>query len=355
MAPSIFQRLFNREKPGSGANSASIPRKVESSAEPEARASHAMNQEDRQSAESGSAAKHAGVMTNVNSLFAFVDRKDPFTPGEIAGEQLPGPILSIMSAQQFRHLFLFHTPQTRENAAATEKEASSRYPECHIVVNEILVSDPKDFSSIMGRLARTVRKLMNLESSQIADCYVCVSSGTAEMRAAWFLLAALNVLPAKMLQVGSPSRPLFGEANVKEVRIDTSDWVTIRDLAMPDDFFRGDSGILASQPRAAASGARGILSWLRRENKKPDEAVVQEKARSGRELFEESFAEQMWTRYGDLETDRRWPSLREWVRSCFDLMLHDYRDEELSTDQFRDFGRELFGLYEDVGLTKQSA
>lgn len=308
-----------------------------------------MNREDRQSAESGSAAKHVGATTNVNSLFAFVDPKDPFTPGEIAGEQLPGPILSIMSAKQFRHLFLFHTPQTREHAA-TEKEASSRYPECHIVVNEILVSDPKDFSSIMGRLARTVRKLMNLESSQIADCYVCVSSGTAEMRAAWFLLAALNVLPAKMLQVGSPSRPLFGEANVKEVRMDTGDWATFRDLAMPDDFFRGDSGKLASRPRAAAmpSGVRGNLSWLRRENKKPEEAVVQGKAKSGRELFEEAFAEQMRTRYGDVETERRLPSLREWIRSCFDLMLHDYRDEELSTDQFRDFGRELFGGYEHL-------
>jgi hypothetical protein len=62
--------------------------------------------------------------------------------------------LSIMSAKLFRHLFHFHTPQTRENAAATEQEVSRRYPECQTVMYELPVSDPKDYSSVMGLLAR---------------------------------------------------------------------------------------------------------------------------------------------------------------------------------------------------------
>ena len=136
--------------------------------------------------------------------------------GEVAGEELPGPILSIMSAKPFGRLFLFHTPHTRENAAATEKEVSGRYPECQIVVHELPVSDPQDYSSVMGSLARTVRGLMKqMGLSEIADLYVCVSSGTAEMRAAWLILAALEFFPARFLQVGSLARPLFAEANVK--------------------------------------------------------------------------------------------------------------------------------------------
>src|SRR6266705_1284274 len=136
----------------------------------------------------------------------------------------------------------------------------------------------------MGRLARLVRIFMlKLGLSQTTDCYVCVSSGTAEMRAAWFLLAALGVLPAKMLQVGSPARPLFGEANVKEVRMDSSDWLTIRDLAMPEEYFYRDPRELVRQPEleAVGSGSRGLLWWLRPKRKKPDALPVPEGPKAG--------------------------------------------------------------------------
>jgi DNA-binding NtrC family response regulator len=250
-------------------------------------------------------------MTKINSLFAFVDPKDPFSASEIAGEQLPGPILSIMSAKPFGHLFLFHTPHTRENAAATEKEVFNRYPECQIVVHELPVSDPKDYSSVMGSLARTVR-LMRPGSSEIAVRYVCVSSGTAEMRAAWFLLAALGVLPARMLQVGSPARPLFGEANVREVRMDSSDWRTIRDLAMPEEYFhRFGDWVGQPEAKAVAGGTRGLLWWLRRERKKPDASPVPEEPKAGEETFgfDRAFVERIRMLYGDPLTEVLLPLL----------------------------------------------
>jgi hypothetical protein len=178
------------------------------------------------------------LMTKINSLFAFVDLKDPFMAGEIAGEELPGPILSIMSAKQFRKLFLFHTLHTRENAYASVKAVSSRYPDCQISGRELRVSDPKDYSSIIDRLAEVVPK--DMPTSQVADCYVCVSSGTEEMRAAWFVLASLGIVKAKLLQVGEPSQSLFGKINVKELRVGTSKGETIRELALPTECFAGE-------------------------------------------------------------------------------------------------------------------
>src|SRR5216684_1422249 len=316
MAPSFLQRLFGQKKRGSDAGSLSFRETVKGVVKPETPSGGVADQEDRKGlekpVESGPAVENIGAMTNVNSLFAFVDPKDPFTPGEVAGEQLPGPILSIMSAKQFGHLFLFHTPHTREHAVATQKEVSDRYPECQIVVNELTVSDPKDYSSVMGRLARTVRRLMKLGSSEIADCYVCVSSGTAEMRAAWFLLAALGVLPAKMLQVGSPGRPLFGEANVKEVRMDSSDWQTILDLAMPDEYFRGEARESITKPASAptAPGRGGRPWWIQRR------AKFEEKPKSGEEelWFDRAFVERMRTMYGDALPEFLLPHLREKLR-----------------------------------------
>src|SRR5262245_6231294 len=124
------------------------------------------------------------------TLFAFVDPKDPFMPSGIAGEDQLGPILSVMAARAFDFLFLFYTPQLREEAERTTSEVQRMHPHCHTFSHELPVSDPKDYSSIMGRLARQVRDIMR-EKHRDADIYVCASSGTAEMRAAWFLLTAV--------------------------------------------------------------------------------------------------------------------------------------------------------------------
>jgi len=207
-----------------------------------------------------------------SSLFAFVDLKDPFATAEIAAEGLPGPVLSIMSAKKFDSLFLFHTPHTRQNAVSTVEEISCRYPKCRVTVCELPVSDPKDYSSLMGGLCRELRDLGRSPSSgflfvspgviasvkglRTEDLYVCVSSGTAEMRAAWFLLTALGMLRAKLLQVGSPAYPLFGDANVREVQMDTTDWATIRQLVMPSQYFGDRVTTPPTLPRLGSNRGR---------------------------------------------------------------------------------------------------
>ena len=212
-----------------------------------------------------------------SSLFSFVDLKDPFSPSEIAGEDLPGPILSLIGARKFDFLFLFHTPHTRNNALETEREILLRCPDCRVSLHQLPVSDPKDYSFVMARLTREVRELVNQVRTR--NNYVCVSSGTAEMRAAWFLLTALHVLPAKLLQVDAP---LFGPVNVKEI-VDTRDWQTVRKVLMPSfyeqmkplvidpkDLHSQESGdgskpiIIGSEPQMAAARPRKrrLLEYL---------------------------------------------------------------------------------------------
>jgi DNA-binding NtrC family response regulator len=171
------------------------------------------------------------------TLFAFVDLKDPFMAGPVAGEDRAGPILSLLDARPCGWLHLFHTPHTRENAERTCQEVRKRYPPCQVQVHELPVSDPKDYSQVMGLLAREIRTVVRQRPS---EHLVCVSSGTAEMRAALFLLTAVGVLPATLLQVGSPAQPLYGAANVKEVDLGSPDWSALRDLVMPSSYGRGD-------------------------------------------------------------------------------------------------------------------
>src|SRR5216684_3544185 len=303
MARSFLQRLLGKRNRG-----------FEARPPAETPTSRVPDQEHLKSQQARSEILNFQPTAKVNSLFAFVDLKDPFTPGEIAGEELPGPILSIMSAKQFDSLFLFHTPHTRENALATKTEVSRRYPECSVAMYHLPVSDPKDYSSVMGHLAKIVRKLMLGLGLRIGDSYVCVSSGTAEMRAAWFLLTVLGALPAKLLQVGSPARPLFGEASVKEVRVDTNDWLTIRDLAMPDQYFHADArgSLTRPGPAPTAVGRGGKPSWLQRETRK-----VEEKPKTGEETFgfDKAFVERMRMLYGDPLTEFLLPLLHDKLRS----------------------------------------
>jgi DNA-binding NtrC family response regulator len=168
-------------------------------------------------------------------LYAFVDLKDPFLLTGIEGESAPGPVLSIMGRQEFGRVFLFYTPQTAGNARMTKDEAESRHPGCRVELRWLPVSDPKDYSRLMGALAQQIRMIE--DEWEGGENYICVSSGTAEMRAAWFLLNASGMLPGRLLQVGSPAQPLFGEANVKEVDLEGGEWDVLRDLVMPQEFF----------------------------------------------------------------------------------------------------------------------
>ena len=333
MAQSFLRRLFGQKNRGPDALALGL------TAPSDASGQAVLKSQERQPG-----VPDVRVASNRNSLFAFVDPKDPFSPGEIAGEELPGPILSIMSAKQFRFLLLFHTPHTRENALATKTEVSRRYPMCRVFAHELPISDPKDYSSLMGRLARLVRIfVLKLGLSQTTDCYVCVSSGTAEMRASWFLLTALGVLPAKLLQVGSPAQPLFGEANVKEVQMDSSDWQTIRDLAMPDEYFRGDPRESVTKPgqdRSVAAGRWGIPWWIQRRAKK-----LEEKAKAGEETlwFDKAFVERMRALYGDALPEFLLPHLGEKLQrnKVFTSVFSPDKIEDFAHDVFRKFAKAL--------------
>src|SRR5215469_13132692 len=139
----------------------------------------------------GSQEPPATPIPKIRSLYAFVDLKDPFTAGDVAGEELPGPILSIMSARPMSRLYLFHTPHTRDIADVTREAVLERHPQCLVRLWEISTSDPKDYSSLMGPMTRTLRDSIR-PFTLGEENYVCVSSGTAEMRAIWFLLTGLG-------------------------------------------------------------------------------------------------------------------------------------------------------------------
>src|SRR6266849_2925525 len=144
---SFLQRILGGKKPAHQALSLTGTPAIQ------AKSAEAPEEESRHHAQTSEAE------SKLNSLFAFVDPKDPFAPGELAEEQFPGPILSILSAKKFDRIFLFYTPHTRKNAQETEAEALQRYPECRITLHELPISDPKNYRVLIGLLRAIVQKL----------------------------------------------------------------------------------------------------------------------------------------------------------------------------------------------------
>src|SRR5258707_6978047 len=130
---SFLQRILGGKKPAHQALSLTGTPAIQ------AKSAEAPEEESRHHAQTSEAE------SKPNSLFAFVDPKDPFAPGELAEEQFPGPILSILSAKKFDRIFLFYTPHTRKNAQETEAEGLQRHPDCRITLHELPVSDPKNY------------------------------------------------------------------------------------------------------------------------------------------------------------------------------------------------------------------
>ena len=99
---SFLQRILGGKKPAHQALSLTGTPAIQT------KSAEAPEEESRHHAQTSEAE------SKLNSLFAFVDPKDPFAPGELAEEQFPGPILSILSAKKFDRIFLFYTPHTRK-------------------------------------------------------------------------------------------------------------------------------------------------------------------------------------------------------------------------------------------------
>jgi hypothetical protein len=64
------------------------------------------------------------------TLFAFIDLKDPFMAAEIAGEERPGPIISLLAARRFDKLNLFYTPALKALAKDTRTELPQAAAHC---------------------------------------------------------------------------------------------------------------------------------------------------------------------------------------------------------------------------------
>ena len=153
----------------------------------------------------------------MNILLTFTGFHDPYTLGLIGGEEVPGPILSLLSVRNFDTVFLFDTPNTRKNTRLTQKALADRYPKLRVAVKDLPLNDPTDYLEILSFLRRHCQEIVTAQT--MARYFISVASGTPQMHACWLLLAASGELPATLLNIRPPKfvtadRPLLEEIDL---------------------------------------------------------------------------------------------------------------------------------------------
>ncbi len=172
-------------------------------------------------------------MNKMNILLTFTGFHDPYTLGLIGGEEVPGPILSLLAVRHFDHIILFDTPNTRQNTQHTIKALKEQYPHMGVAVKDLPLNDPTDYLAILTGLRRHFQEIALTYPG--ATYFIAVASGTPQMHACWLLLAAAGELPATLLHIRPPKFVTAERPLLEEVDLTRPGWPVVRScLAAPE-------------------------------------------------------------------------------------------------------------------------
>lgn len=128
-------------------------------------------------------------------LLTLTGLNDPWSKAPVSGDDQPGPILSLLACRQFDKVYLFSTPTV---AALTEQTAAAiSGPE--VFVRALHFADPTSYPDILRELRRECAPILAQHPG--AEFFIATASGTPQMLACWFLLAASGEIPATLLQI----------------------------------------------------------------------------------------------------------------------------------------------------------
>lgn len=224
-------------------------------------------------------------------LLTFVGFHDPYSGGTgdlNAQEGLSGPILSLLSASHFDHIYLFDTPRTKERSEHTLGVIENLYPDSEVHILSTDLFDPTNYQSIFLVLKDHIRSITS--THEHANYFIAVASGTPQMHACWVLLVASGTILAKILHIRPPHFVTAGNPIVSEIDLLSREFPSVK--FKPDRFGTGDDdetrinlvreqvGIIGDHPSMLLTLERG---WLL--SRGSDPILITGETGTGKELF----------------------------------------------------------------------
>ena len=167
-------------------------------------------------------------------LLTFTGFQDPFAETSVAGEQDPGPVLTVAAVQPFDCVYLFSTPDTAEISAQTKDALQQRNGNLAVQICNVPLKSPTHYPGISRQLKSCFRKISKLNPN--AEYFIGVSSGIPHVDASWLMLAARGEIPARILQARVAKFACAGAGQVTEIDFTNPQFPQIRPFgASPDE------------------------------------------------------------------------------------------------------------------------
>ena len=135
-------------------------------------------------------------------LLTFAGHRDPYVRGRDGDIERDGPVLDLVGRRPFDEALVIGTPGAAGNTDALVVELRTRHPALDVHREDLPLDDPTDYAAILVRLGGLVQR--KLPGWTRHNLYVSVASGTPQIHAAWLLLIASGVLPARVLHTRPP-------------------------------------------------------------------------------------------------------------------------------------------------------
>ncbi|MGA3284292.1 MAG: sigma-54 factor interaction domain-containing protein [Verrucomicrobiota bacterium] len=167
-------------------------------------------------------------------LLTFTGVHDPFAKISVAGEQEPGPVLTVTSAQQFDCVYLFSTPDMAEISTQTKGELQKRNQSLTVEICDVPLKDTANHLGIPKQLKSRFKKIS--KQNPHAEYFICVSSGIPHVDASWLMLAASGEIPARILQTRTAKFIRPGAGRVTEIDFTNPQFPHIKPFgALPEE------------------------------------------------------------------------------------------------------------------------
>ncbi|NLI42000.1 MAG: sigma 54-interacting transcriptional regulator [Caldisericales bacterium] len=168
-------------------------------------------------------------MTEV--LLTFTGFHDPYFRGNVNDDELPGPILSLMSHRRFERVYLFDTPATSLHTERTKQAIEKLYRDIQVSSVVIPLNDPTSYEQILSG----VRSLLPgiIQDCEDANFSISVASGTPQMHSCWLLLSASGEIPARIINIRPPQFVTKDHPLIKEVDLSDRVFPRVRSDIIP--------------------------------------------------------------------------------------------------------------------------
>lgn len=135
-------------------------------------------------------------------LISCIGRSDPYCQ-DTKQNTIKGPLLTLIEERRFDAAYLFHISSVEMNQRVSKVMAAFKKQDENMRVEycPFDAPDPTDLDVLFAGISARYAEIIKENARNVPVYWIQISSGTPQMQAIWMILAASDLVPAKMISL----------------------------------------------------------------------------------------------------------------------------------------------------------